>query len=1572
MMRRLSGSQGRVPALGTVLATLGLALAGMPPLRAQTITTLAGTDFVAPSLPLPAPQYPFSSISSLVSDSKGNIYIADAGMHRIFKVDTSGNLALFAGNGSSISSGDGGQAPQAGLGQPVCLAVDPADNIYVVQWGNFGDFVNDAVRRIALDGTILTVWIAPTLQSTRCVVFDSAANMYVSSGNQVFRVAADGTASAVAGNGQGGSSGDGGPATAASLGQPSAIAMDSAGDMYISDVFYRNIRKVSAQGIITTLWSLPVGSALFGTWGNFADFVNDCLTVDPRGVVYTCAGNQVASITPAGALTIVAGNGASGWAGDGGAALAAELSAPAVITSDRTGVLYVADSINVVRKFSPGGIISHVAGSGQYSYSGDGGPAAFATMNSPYSVAVDGSGNVYFSDQNNARVRKISPSGIVITVAGNGRPGYSGDSGPAAGASFDAPAGLALDTSGDLYVADSRNSAVRKISPEGVTTAFAGTGKPGYGGDGGPATSALLNGPTGLALDSHGNLYIADTGNCVVRAVSPAGTISTAAGSGCYGYSGDGGAATAASFSAPTGLAFDSNGNLYIGDPAYSVVRKVTPEGIITTAAGSEPPGYGGDGGPATKAHLLGPIGLAVDASGDLLIADTGNNAIRRVASDGTITTLVGDGTSGYSGDGGPAANALLNRPQGVAIGTGGDVYIADTGNNRIRAVYGPSYPIFLAAGLANAASYAGGVLVPGSIAAVFGTNLNASSGVVVAQGVPLPPELAGVSVLVNGSAAPIFAIAYGNQVNFQVPWEVAGQASASVQIVNAGVAGPVVWMPVAPAQPGIFAGTGGFAAILHASNYQLVDSAHPAVPGEVLLVYATGLGTVSASHQPATGSAASGAASTTAVVTVTIGGIAASVLYGGLAPGFVGLYQINVTVPLSLTSGYRPVVISMGGVTSNTAVLPVAAPLPTGTSQPPGGSFQVAGPEGAIFTSLAVDPSNPSTIYAGAQGGVWKSTDGASTWHRVGSDGTVGEWVFSLVVTGTGAIYAGPFRSTDGGTTWTALPVPGQNAVVQFAVDPLNEQTLYALTQQPGLYRSLDGGTNWAAVQIPASCALNGTFAVDTATEGKLYYGTCSGFYVSIDAGSTWTLSINAVQPNYSYPSYFALAPSDPTHIYAVFQWPGLTVSQLYSSADGAATWTYLGVDNPSQFAINPNNAEEVFVSGQPNGLFDSEFLKTTNGGSAWHPTGQPPPSAGGYGLLVLLPTSPSTLLAQGGNRLWRTVDEGEQWTDASSGVSAAFGYQVVVDPQNPSTIYLVAQNGVGLTRTTDGGKTWAPLATYGEAMAVDPFDSGHLMASDFSSGLWSSQDGGSTWQIVHLPQTVSPGTPSPFEIVFDQTSPGAIYLVFGNFACGGSCQPNDYLNWGVLKSTDGGSTWSMVNKGLTTTESLYGLGLAIDPRNPNTLVLATQGGIYKSTDAGGNWTLKGSTSAYDIVFDPNHAGSVYAPGQGLLLKSSDDGETWTLVDIGRGDLSGPFTVTVDPEAADNLFLASFDRTPFSGGLVGWSPDGGQTWTWLSSGLGSDLLGGNVRSSTIAMTKPEVLYLASPTAGLIALPLTH
>ena len=468
------------------------------------------------------------------------------------------------------------------------------------------------------------------------------------------------------------------------FGPQTAMAADSAGDIYFADG--NTVLRLDA---VSSLLTLVAGNGTFGYSGDNGPATSAQLRA-PCGLALDASGNlyissfydNVVRKVSGGIITTIAGTGTAGFSGDNGPATAAQLDTPYGVALDSAGNLYIADyGNNRIREVS-GGVITTIAGNGFAGFAGDNGPATSAQLYSPHSVVVDASGNIYIADTFNNRIREVS-AGVITTFAGTGAAGFGGDNAVATSAQLNLPCGVALDSSGNLYIADYYNNRVREVSG-GLITTVAGKGTAGFSGDSGLATKAQLNNPTVVALDPSGNLFIGDYGNNRIREVS-GGTIFTAAGNGTAGFSGDNGNAAISQMHLPYSVAVDSNGDVFIADYQNNRVRKVS-SGIVTTMAGTGVAGYSGDNGPATSAQLNHPSAVMLDSSGNLYIADSGNSRIRKITA-GTITTVTGNGTAGYGGDNGSALTAEINQPTGLALDSSGNLYIADTLNNRVRKV---------------------------------------------------------------------------------------------------------------------------------------------------------------------------------------------------------------------------------------------------------------------------------------------------------------------------------------------------------------------------------------------------------------------------------------------------------------------------------------------------------------------------------------------------------------------------------------------------------------------------------------------------------------------------------------------------------------------------------------------------------------------------------------------------------------------------------------------------------------------------------------------------------------------
>ncbi|MCW3094164.1 MAG: hypothetical protein JWP81_5233 [Ferruginibacter sp.] len=411
--------------------------------------------------------------------------------------------------------------------------------------------------------------------------------------------------------------------------------------------------------------------------------------MDAAGNMYIAVPDRhlVMKLAPTGIYSVLAGNGIYGFSGDGGQATAAQLRNPWNVAVDALGNVFIADNYdNRIRKVAPTGVITTFAGNGSAGFSGDGGPAISAKLSGPVAVITDKPGNVFIADYVNRRVRKVAPTGIITTMAGNGTAGTAGDSGPATAAQLGYVSGVSINVAGEIFIADINYNKIRKVDLSGIIRTVAGTGIAGFSGDGGLATAATFNAINGVVADVSGNLFIVDSYNNRIRKVNSAGIVSTVAGNGGAGFSGDWSLATQAQIYRPNNVAVDLNGNLFISSNAR--VRKVTTStGIIKTVAGNGSGGYGGDGGPVSKAQFYHPVGVATDRLGNIFFVDRENHRIRKITNTGIITTFAGNGKPGFSGDGSQAAAARLNLPTSIAADAAGNVFITDYGNARIRKV---------------------------------------------------------------------------------------------------------------------------------------------------------------------------------------------------------------------------------------------------------------------------------------------------------------------------------------------------------------------------------------------------------------------------------------------------------------------------------------------------------------------------------------------------------------------------------------------------------------------------------------------------------------------------------------------------------------------------------------------------------------------------------------------------------------------------------------------------------------------------------------------------------------------
>jgi uncharacterized protein (TIGR03437 family) len=575
-------------------------------------------------------------------------------------------------------------------------------------------------------------------------------------------------------------------------------------------------------------------------------------------------------------------------------------------------------------------VINTVAGNGTMVFSGDGGPATKAALGIPPDVAVDGAGNLYIVDRNNNRIRKVDTSGTISTFAGNGTSDSSGDGGPATSAALFLPIAIAVDGVGNVYIADP-GEGLRKVDTAGIINSV-------------PVISSFLSkiaSPGGMTVDSAGNVYVSDMNGSAIYKLDQAGVLTTVAG-GAYGFSGDGGPATKAALYFPSGVAVDSAGNIYFADKGNNRVRKVDTKGVITTFAGTGTAGYSGDGGPATSAKLGLNLtaafqGVAVDSAGNVYIADPANNRIRMVNPAGIISTFAGNGGpfatgSLGNGDGGPPASASVSTPYGVRVDSAGNVFIADTGHNLIRKVTGAvavggSGPTISANGVVSGASFQPGI-VANSWVTIRGAGLAAktddwSNSIVNGA---LPTSLDGVSVTMGGKPAYVYYISPG-QLNVLAPDVPAGPITVTVT-TSAGTS--AAFATTASAYGPAFFVWPGNQVVATRTDYSYAVKAGTfagtttvaAKPGDVIVLWATGFGPTSPAAPPGVAVPGDKAYGTSSLPSITIDSLPAAIYGAALAPGSAGLYQIAIQVPPSLADGDWPIQALIGGVMSTAGTI--------------------------------------------------------------------------------------------------------------------------------------------------------------------------------------------------------------------------------------------------------------------------------------------------------------------------------------------------------------------------------------------------------------------------------------------------------------------------------------------------------------------------------------------------------------------------------------------------------------------------------------------------------------------------
>jgi uncharacterized protein (TIGR03437 family) len=880
--------------------------------------------------------------------------------------------------------------------------------------------------------------------------------------------------------------------------------------------------------------------------------------------------------------------------------------------------------------------------------------------------------------------------------------------------------------------------------------------------------------------------------------------------------------------------------------------------------------------------------------------------------------------------------------------------------------------------GVVNGASFASSGIAPGSIATVFGTNFGSS--------------MTGVTVQIGGVNAPLYSVS-PTQINFQVPWELAGRTFASMTVTVGDLRSNAETVFFADYGPGIFvANAANQGAVVLANTSSIAapsgtfPGAQPVAPGQFISIFCTGLGPVT--NQPATGVPASSnqLSSTTTLPIVTIGGFVASVAFAGLAPGFSGLYQVNVRVPPGVVGSDIIVLgLSIGIRQSNfvyIAVAPSALPKP-------------AGPSGGNVQTIAVDPRNSNNVYAGTIAGVFKSTNGGATW--MASNGGLAYLLSSTSVLTVDAsnpstLYAGTqegiFKSTDGGVDWLAanngLPGPrvGPDGilanVLALVVDPSNSATVYAVvasratdlsTNFGSVFKSTNGGTNWSLASGSGPTTVE-SLILDPVQPKTLYAGTIpGGVFKSTDGAATWT-SVNFT----TAPTDIPIMVADPRNsgtIYAVarndyvsavpnmlthFMLARGTDSGIFKSTDGGATWKsadggiptytdpYVSIPHRidiQSLAIDPANPSNLYAGVAAN--TQSGIFKSTNGGSSWTFANSGLAIPGTVAVvpqsLTVDPSNPETVYAAtSGFGIFKSIDGAVNWNGANSGLTMAVVSSLIVDPA--ANVYAVAGNGV--FKSMDRGASWTSANLSASTVTVDSKSNVYAGVGPAPNAVFKSADGGASWK------TASSGMTNAYSGQALAVAPSDPNIIYAG--------TNDA---GVFKSTDGGASWVAVNTGCLAPEQgspapgLPITGLTVAPSDP-AVVYAT--GAFAScytTDGGNSWqefSVFGLSqlSPVPLAIDPITTSTIYiGTASNGIFKSTAGGQSWTPINTGIPSNASISALAIDPTNNATIYAASVRPV-----AVFKTTNGGQSWLPASFGPSSA-----VRSLAIDPTNPQTIY---------------
>ena len=1258
--------------------------------------------------------------------------------------------------------------------------------------------------------------------------------------------------------------------------KPYGVATDSGGNVYVADTNNHTIRKITPVGAVTTLAGAAGMSGQTDGTGSKARFNSPMgIATDSTGNVYVADtyNNTIRKITPVGAVTTLAGAAGQPGQTDGTGSIA-RFNSPLGIATDSAGNVYVADSINhTIRKITPAGVVSTFAGAASSSGSSDGSSLS-ARFFQPSGIATDSSDNVYVADTFNHMIRKITPSGVVTTVAGTaGQPGPN--DGTRTVARFYYPRSMAVDSSGNVFVADEPSHTIRRITTDGQVTTLAGM----YlhpGSNDGTSESSRFNRPWGLAADQNNNIYVADSENCVIRKIMPNLSVSTFAGTSTTGsIDGDG---ITARFFGPFGIATDSTGNVYVADTYNNTIRKITPVGTVTTLAGAAGM-WGQTDGPGSIARFSYPFGVATDSTGNVYVADTYNNTIRKITPVGAVTTLAG--AAGQSGSTDGSGNlARFNHPSGIATDSECNVYVADTQNHTIRKIT-PAGVVTTLAGASATSGFADGVGSSARFKYPNGILIDSAGNILVADSanhILRKVTQAGIVTKLAGAAGNSGQTdGIGSAARFYFPYSLATDKAGNILVADKSnhvirkvtASGSATTLAGAPGKSGFTEGMGGRERFME--------------PTGITSDYEGNIFVSDQFNRIIKGSIVYGPVVTTANPlpsgTVNQTFLATLIADGGTKP-----YTWEIASG-SLPPGIR---LDETGVLVGTPTSPSSAHF----------TLRVVGHDGLSSTAyfdLEIRPSSPwigrspTPVYgmAASSGGnrvmvyysncILQSEDSGTTWNYVTDiSGISGLWsddAGNIFVRKAGEL----LRMSPGGNEWKVIgTTPGSMVETQFS------SNLWCLGGDT-LYRSQDNGQSWeiATTSLPSnSWDRQHVLVVDDNLIFVADYNRA--IYRSSDGGLTFQSAGSDEGLPGSTPTFLLADQTSHSTIYCGTYWNG-----VYKSIDSGATWSPANNGLPKAPSGESSFDSGVYKLAQlQNGtllalctdqITTQGIYQSSDGGLNWASLQK---NLNGHQILKIqdfaVTANDTIIVTIEGYGVFKTTPYAASWSSANTGWDSFCpqqSYTLTVDSKG--TVYSCGTDprskgpfGDGLCFSSDGGNTWSAYAqTYRDLVVknVAVDQQDVAYAASYWRKLMRSEDRGQSWtKLASLENGATTIAPDLMVVDEDDTLYLSGYWGYSN---------------SVLRSTDRAGSWvTSSGAGISTTTRFQDL-VAVGPGVLYCIELGT--GPFQSLDGGESWQKAFSESDASLMSTITGAGkggasTVYVWGGTKILRYDCGTNAW------------------------------------------------------------------------------------------------